>query len=206
MKHFVKICGLTSEGEVDAVAALQPDAIGFVFWPGSKRFVHAEDVAVWTRDLPATIRKVGVFSDAEADDILRTMELANLDIAQLHGTEQPADFLNFPHPLWRAVRLMANRQEGPPDRWSVDAFLVDSYDARAPGGTGVLTDWNAARYFVEHSVKPVILAGGLTPENVRDALASVKPWGVDVSSGVETEPGRKDIEKVKRFIEQCRAD
>ncbi|MBW7908757.1 MAG: phosphoribosylanthranilate isomerase [Kiritimatiellae bacterium] len=206
MKYFVKICGLTSEAEVEAVAALSPDAIGFVFWPGSKRFVHAEDVAVWTRDLPPTIKKVGVFVDSEALDVLRTMELANLDIAQLHGSEQPADFLNFPRPLWRAVRLAPHHPAVPPDRWSVEAFLVDAYSPKAPGGTGQLTDWTVARHFVTHSLKPVILAGGLTPENVREALKSVNPWGADVSSGVEAEPGRKDMEKVKRFIEQCRAE
>lgn len=206
MGCFVKICGLANEADVDAVVALKPDAIGFIFWPGSKRAVQARDVAVWTRDVTPDIRKVGVFVDASPEDVLRTMELANLDVAQLHGSELPADFIGFPHSLWRAVRLPPGAAMRPPEGWSVDAYLVDTYSAKAPGGTGRVGDWDAARLFVEHAPKPVLLAGGLTPENVRAALDAVRPWGADVSSGVEREPGRKDIEKVRRFIEQCRAE
>lgn len=191
---------------MDAVVALKPDALGFVFWPQSKRAVQPSDVAVWTRDMPATIRRVGVFVDAEPEDILRTMELANLEIAQLHGAEQHSNFVNFPKPLWRAVRIPPGGLAVPPAGWSVAAYLLDTYSPEAPGGTGQAGDWETARQFVEHSPKPVLLAGGLTPENVREALMKVKPWGVDVSSGVESAPGRKDLEKVKRFIEQCRAE
>lgn len=206
MGCFIKICGLTSEADVDAVVALKPDALGFVFWPQSKRAVQPRDVAVWTRDIPATIRRVGVFVDALPEDILRTMELANIEIAQLHGSEQHSDFVNFPHPLWRAVRIPPGGLAIPPAGWSVAAYLVDTYSSQAPGGTGQVGDWEAARHFAQRSTKPVLLAGGLTPDNVREALAVVNPWGVDVSSGVERLPGRKDMEKVKRFIEQCRVE
>lgn len=206
MGCFVKICGLTSEADVDAVVALKPDAIGFVFWPQSKRAVKPEDVAVWTRDIPVTIRRVGVFVDMLPEDILRTMELANVEIAQLHGAEQHSDFVNFPRPIWRAVRIPRGGTAIPPAGWSVAAYLVDTYSKGAPGGTGEVGDWKLAHEFVNRAMKPVLLAGGLTPENVREALNVVKPWGVDVSSGVESEPGKKDIQKVKRFIEQCRVE
>lgn len=204
MSVFVKICGLTSEAEVQAVSALQPDAIGFVFWPSSKRVVKADEVAVWTRDIPPAIKRVGVFVNVQPEEVLRTMEQANLNIAQLHGAEQHSEFVNFPKSLWRAVRISPGSLAIPPAGWSVDAYLLDTYSAAAPGGTGEVGDWEAARHFVAHSSYPVLLAGGLTPENVRDALKKVRPWGADVSSGVEGADGKKDIEKVRKFIEQCR--
>lgn len=205
MGCFVKICGIANAADVRAVAELRPDAMGFVFWAGSRRAVKADDVGAWLRDVPTGIKRVGVFVDAAPDDVLQIMERAGLDAAQLHGHETAAAFAGFPKPIWRAVSLrpgMAPDLSG----WSVDAYLVDTYSSQAPGGTGQVGDWPAARVFVAHSAKPVLLAGGLTPENVREALRTVKPWGADVSSGVEAGPGRKDLDKVRRFIEQCRAE
>ena len=205
MGCFVKICGIANAADALAVAALRPDAMGFVFWSGSRRAVQAEDVGTWLRDVPAEIKRVGVFVDAAPADVLRIMEHAGLDAAQLHGHEASEAFAGFSKSIWRAVAL---RDGVAPDLrgWSVDAYLVDTYSPQAPGGTGQVGDWPAARAFVSQSVKPVLLAGGLTPENVRDALRVVGPWGADVSSGVEAEPGRKDLDKVRRFIEQCRAE
>lgn len=205
MGCFVKICGLARGSDVEAVAALRPDAMGFVFWAGSRRAVRAREVADWVKSVPAGIKKVGVFVDATPEEILRAMDTANLDVAQLHGRERAADFAAFARTLWRAV----SPREGDhavPEGWSVDAYLIDTYSAAAPGGTGQVGDWRLARAFVEQSDRPVLLAGGLTPRNVREALRAVRPWGADVSSGVEREPGRKDIDKVREFIEQCRAE
>lgn len=201
----VKICGLANAADAAAVAALRPDAIGFVFWTGSARAVRAEQVAEWTADLPADLLKVGVFVDVEPDEILRTMDRAQLDVAQLHGRESPNVFRAFPRPLWRSVALHADRTTDC-SGWSVDAYLIDTYSAHAPGGTGRVGDWERARTFVAESDRPVWLAGGLTPENVAAAIRTVRPWGVDVSSGVERSPGCKDMEKVRKFIEQCRAE
>ncbi len=205
MGCFVKICGLANPADVDAVAALAPDALGFVCWPGSKRYARPADVAKWTRGLPSGIKRVGVFVDATPDEVRRTIETAALDIAQLHGAETAAAFRNFPHPLWRSVTL---RGETDPDLsgWSVDAYLIDTYSPKSPGGTGEPGDWDRARAFVKAASRPVLLAGGLTPANVREARRRVCPWGVDVSSGVEKAPGLKDIEKVRLFIESCRVD
>lgn len=199
----VKICGLAHPDDVAAVAALRPDAMGFVFWPRSPRAVRPEQVADWVALIPPGILKVGVFVDESPEAILRAMTIAGLDVAQVHGRERREDFEGFPRPLWRSVSLHSPSSE----RWlawSVDAFLVDTYSAQAPGGTGCVGDWAAAREFVAIAGRPVWLAGGLTPENVREAIQVVMPWGVDVSSGVERSPGRKDLEKVARFIAACR--
>lgn len=205
MGLFVKICGLASGADTQAVVALRPDALGFVLWPGSKRRARAEDVASWVRDVPAGLLKVGVFVDATPDEVERAVAVAGLDVAQLHGAEKPHDFTGRSLRLWRALGLR-NAAEPIPVGWSVDAFLVDTYSAQSPGGTGRVGDWAAARSFVERSPRPVLLAGGLTPVNVKAAVAAVNPWGVDVSSGVEAQPGRKDLAKVREFIERCREE
>ena len=204
MGLFVKICGLARAADVAAVARLAPDALGFVFWPGSRRAVRAEEVRDWVRGLPAHLLKVGVFVDAPADEVRRTVETAGLDVAQLHGGETPEDFADVPFRLWRSVSLRPG-VDPHLDGWFVDAFLVDSYSPQSPGGTGQVGDWAAARDFVRQTPQRVLLAGGLTPGNVRAAAQAVRPWGVDVSSGVEARPREKDLAKVKAFIEQCRA-
>lgn len=208
MPTFVKICGLTSRADVEAVAALRPDAVGFVFWPRSKRCVAPQEVADWAKAVPAPILKVGVFVDESPDDIRRIVETAGLDVVQFHrfqGLDKSADI--FPilgKTVWQVVRLGRGEAE-PAGPAGVDAFLLDSYSAESPGGTGQAVDWSAARAFVERSPKPVLLAGGLTPENVADAIRQVRPWGVDVSTGVEQRPGRKDLRLVEEFIERCRS-
>ncbi|MFO1490372.1 MAG: phosphoribosylanthranilate isomerase [Kiritimatiellia bacterium] len=200
---FVKICGIAREADARAIGELHPDAMGFVFWPGSKRCVKPEDVAAWTRRVPSGILKVGVFVDATVEEIDRIRSVAGLDVVQLHGKEGPTFCRKISGALWKAVNTETfdSEQVG---QFLVDAFLVDSASAAAPGGTGVKADWNKARNFVERSGRLVLLAGGLTPANVRAAIDTVHPWGVDVSSGVESEPGAKDIDKVRAFIKESR--
>lgn len=205
MGLFVKICGLASGSDTQAVAALRPDALGFVLWPGSKRYARPEAVGAWTRDLPAGLLKVGVFVDASPDEVQRALAVAGLDVAQLHGAERPQDFAGRGLRLWRALGLRS-AAEAVPAGWSVDAFLVDTYSAQSPGGTGQVGDWAAARSFVQRCPQPVLLAGGLNSGNVKAAVAAVQPWGVDVSSGVEAAPGRKDLANVREFIERCREE
>ena len=203
MGVFVKICGIAREEDARRVGDLHPDAMGFVFWPRSKRFVKPEDVAAWTRRLPSGILKIGVFVDAPAEEIERVRSVAGLDVVQLHGAESPGFCQKLPGALWKAVNAetFEPAQAAP---YLVDAFLVDNATAAAPGGTGVKADWGKARSFVEQSGRLVLLAGGLTPSNVREAINTVHPWGVDVSSGVEAAPGAKDIDKVRAFIEESR--
>ena len=203
MKIFVKICGLCTPEDVEAVAELKPDAVGFVFWQKSRRAVKAEDVGDWTRGLPSSIQKVGVFVDSPLVEVARAIKRAKLDIVQLHGHEPPEVCELMPVKVWKALSV-ERKLPDPPESYRVDAFVLDSYSAESPGGTGIVGDWDRSREFVKKSDTPVVLAGGLNPENVREALRKVKPWGVDVSSGVELRPGKKDIEKVRTFIKLCR--
>jgi len=203
MKTYVKICGLCTPEDVEAVAELKPDAMGFVFWRKSRRAVKPEDVAEWVQGLPASIQKVGVFVDSPLAEVAPTIERAGLDVVQLHGHEPPEICELIPIKVWKAFNLGKGMPESL-DSYRVDAFLLDSYSAESPGGTGQVGDWDWVRALVKFCDTPMILAGGLTPENVREAIRKVKPWGVDVSSGVELRPGRKDIEKVRKFIKQCR--
>ncbi len=213
MGIFVKICGLANAADVAAVAALKPDALGFVLWPKSKRAVRPEQVAEWTRDLPPGLLKVGVVVDESVADIRRAVDVAQLDVIQWHGFpslgKADAGFfqalektLSGVSKLWKVVRL--DRETTPPPAF-VDALVLDSYSPAAPGGTGQTVDWTAARAFVAASRTKVLLAGGLRAENIAEAIRAVRPWGVDVSSGVEAQPGKKDLAAVKRFIETCRA-
>jgi len=203
MGTFVKICGLACRDDVEEVGRLGPDAMGFVFWRGSKRYVDPGDVLAWTRFVPPSIRKVGVFVDAGEKEIRRVISEARLGFVQLHG-DVPMDMLHrIRTHVWKAVHLDCDDPEAI-RRYHVDAYIMDSYTAESPGGTGQVGDWNLARQFVATTKIPVLLAGGLTPENVEEAIRQVRPWGVDVSSGVEARPGKKDMEKVRTFIERCR--
>lgn len=204
MSTFIKICGNASLSDARAVAACKPDAMGFILWPGSKRYVAADAVANWIPELPSGILMVGVFVDAMPAEVDRAMRLAGLDIAQLHGAEKPEDYAHLGRRLWKVARV-PGQDPAAAGGWPVDALLVDSYSDASPGGTGTVGDWPAAATFVTAVNKPVLLAGGLTPLNVAEAIQAVRPWGVDVSSGVEMEPGRKDLRKVREFIAACRA-
>ncbi len=203
MSIFVKICGLCRGEDVEAAAALRPDALGFVFWRRSPRAVWPEDVAAWTRGLPPDIERVGVFVDESPAEVRVIAEAAGLTLVQLHGRESPAVCGESWPRVWKAFPLA----RGPEDMlkpYPVEAFVIDSGTASMPGGTGVVADWGAAAEFVRGSSRPVVLAGGLTPENVATAVGLVRPWGVDVSSGVESAPGRKDEVRMREFVNQCR--
>lgn len=201
MSVFVKICGMGSEDEAQAVADLGADAVGFIFWSQSRRYIDPAEVGSWS--LPQNVLKVGVFVDAEPREVESIVEIAGLDAIQLHGGEDPGDYDRIAAGCWKVLHLDAWE-----DRFSVDmevdAYLLDSRTAESPGGTGKVCDWDAAAEFVGSTEKKVVLAGGLNPENVMDALERVKPWGVDVSSGVESAEGRKDLILVQEFIERCR--
>ena len=211
MSPFIKICGLAREEDVRATVALRPDAIGFIFWPKSKRAVTPEQVRAWTTEVPSEIEKVGVFVDLDVAAIKATAQTAGLDIIQLHGAsdaKEPICYTELVQSLSQIARVwqVLHVDKGDVSVWadSVDACLIDSYSSESPGGTGRTCNWDKAAAFVASSDRDVLLAGGLTPSNVAEAIRMVKPRGVDVSSGVEAEPGKKDIEKVKAFIEICR--
>jgi phosphoribosylanthranilate isomerase len=215
MSIWIKICANTSFEDAKIAAEAGADALGFVFAPSPRR-VTAEQVAAIVRELPAKIEKIGVFVDASVDEIAATVETAGLTGVQLHS-EATADATaklraRFGPRLriLRVVHFEAGAHEhaaAAAQDASCDAILVDSRTATAVGGTGKSYDWVEARSAVFGAMKEtkLVAAGGLTPENVTEAIATLNPWGVDVVSGVEAAPGRKDAAKVRAFVANARA-
>jgi phosphoribosylanthranilate isomerase len=209
MSVFVKICGICSRSDLEQICALEPDAVGFVFWPGAKRYVRPEQVAPWLGSIPESVKKVGVFVQPSAEEVEAVAGVCHLDAVQIHVTSND---WKMDRPLFEGLETwLAPRLDEPFSPALLNALnpepsvlLADSFDPQSVGGTGTLGDWERARQLVQTAGKPVLLAGGLSPDNVRDAIAAVQPWGVDVSSGVEREPGVKDLRKVKKFIERVR--
>ena len=197
---FVKICGITTEDDALLAVAMGADAVGFVFAP-SKRQVAAQQVYDITRRLPSEILTVGVFRDEHPSRVIDTVNRAGLKAAQLHGHETPQMVAEVASQIRWVIKAVT---AGTVDARRADTFGADLVlvDAPNPGG-GAVFDWDLV-----DDVAPgprIILAGGLTPENVGEAVRRVQPWGVDVSSGVERTPGKKDALKVKAFIERARA-
>jgi len=215
MSLWIKICANTSLVDAMIAAVAGADAVGFVFAPSPRR-VTTEQVAVIVPRLPEEIEKIGVFVGAAVEEIVATVEAAGLTGVQLHWdapAELPAALrarLGARVRILRVVHFDAERAEGPAALAfdpNVDAILVDSRTSSAVGGTGTSYDWAAARQslFEGADELKLIAAGGLTPDNVAEAIAALRPWGVDVVSGVEAEPGRKDAAKVRAFIVNARA-
>ncbi len=197
----IKICGITSAGDAHMAVEAGADALGMIFWPGSRRAVDVGAAREITRTLPPLIATVGVFVDASPDDVRDVADAVGLSAVQLHGSEQAVDWARFPRPVLKALTLDAYAAS--PWRTARAAILVDADDPVARGGTGRTVDWQAARAIA--ATRPLVLAGGLTPANVASAVEQVRPWGVDVSSGVEQSPGIKDADKVKAFVQAVRA-
>jgi phosphoribosylanthranilate isomerase len=197
---FVKICGITTEDDALLAVAMGADAVGFVFAP-SPRQVSPQHVYDITRRLPPEILTVGVFRDEHPSRVVRIVHQANVKAAQLHGNESPAEAIEVAASVRWTIKAFAagSSQLAHADRYGTDLILVD---APSPG-SGKVFNWDLAAEAPDGL--RVILAGGLTPENVAEAISVVEPWGVDVSTGVESAPGRKDPLKVKRFITSARA-
>jgi phosphoribosylanthranilate isomerase len=212
---WIKICGNTTLQGAQVAAEAGADAVGFVFAPSPRR-VTAAQVAAITPHLPPGLEKIGVFVDATLDEICATVRACGLTGVQLHseaGPGLPAQLReNFGIEL-RILRVVHFGPDAPhhaatimADR-NVDAILVDSRTATAVGGTGVAFDWTSARETLFQGTDGrLVAAGGLTPDNVAEAIATLRPWGVDVASGVEMAPGRKDPWKVRDFIAKARAE
>jgi phosphoribosylanthranilate isomerase len=215
MSLWIKICANTSLADAIVAAEAGADAVGFVFAPSPRR-VTAEQVAAIVPRLPSEIEKIGVFVDATLDEIAGTAEAAGLTGVQLHSDVTAEETAKLRARLGTRVRILrvVHFEAGAPERAaaaaqdaSVDAILIDSRTATAVGGTGKIYDWAEARRTLFGATKEMklVAAGGLNPENVAEAIAVLHPWGVDVVSGVEVEPGRKDAAKVRAFIEKARA-
>ncbi len=200
----VKICGLTNADDAKRALELGADYLGFVCYPPSPRAVTPLQVARILDQLPGPFQAVAVCvnpSPQLVDALLRDCPLCAI---QFHGDEEVGPWLDLPLPPWRAVRLEADGRIVPePDDWPAARYVVDAAPPGVYGGAGVTADWEAAARFA--AAHPCLLAGGLTPGNVAQAIRMVRPLGVDVSGGVEAVPGRKDPAALKAFITHARA-
>ncbi len=198
---IVKICGITRAEDARMAAALGATAVGFIFWAGSPRKIAPAAAAAIADALPEEVWKVGVFVDAAPDEIKKTIAQARLTAVQLHGSEGPAQAASLNARVIKAMTL-EQIDEDAFDDWQGIPILLDAHDPIRRGGTGRTIDWRrAANVAARHDV---ILAGGLRAENVAEAVAQVRPYGIDVSSGVESSPGVKDHEKLRRLFEAVR--
>lgn len=207
----VKICGITNLQDGQLAVQAGADLLGFVFYAKSPRCVaphQVRDIVAPLRDQPraANVHYVGVFVDHDPAAIAQTLEFCGLDYAQLHGAEPPETSIFLLEKGFGAIKAFRIR-DAPPlaelQRYRATAYLLDTYVRGQPGGTGQRFDWTLA--LPAKQCGPILLAGGLTPDNVAQAISSVQPWGVDVSSGVELEPGTKDPQKLRRFIAAAKA-
>lgn len=203
MRLKVKICGITNMADADAAVQAGADLLGFVFYEKSPRHVSMETAAEICRAVPAEVQRVGLFVNAEPDFVIEASQRCQLQLLQFHGEESPEYCRQF-----RAKTMKAFRVKGPEtlmqmEPYQTDFWLLDAFVPGKPGGTGQTFDWQLAAQAVGAD-RPVFLAGGLTPDNVADAVRTVRPYGVDVSGGVEAKPGRKDHDKVRAFIQSAR--
>ena len=199
----VKICGLARPEDVDAAVAAGADALGFVFTPRSKRFIDAETARELAVRVPAFVARVGLFMDQGADEVERVLARVPLSLLQFHGGETPAFCRRFGLPYVKALAMASPGEAGRAAEYAdAAALLLDSHEPGGAGGTGRAFDWDS----IPELPRPVVLAGGLTPENVARAVRAVRPWAVDVSSGVEDAPGVKNARKMTEFINEAKRE
>jgi phosphoribosylanthranilate isomerase len=199
MNTRVKICGITNLADAQAAVEAGADALGFIFYEKSPRFVPLKTAAEISKQLPPFVMRVGVFVNAPADFVLRAIAECNLTMLQFHGDEPPEFCTQFGLMSMKAFRIRDAETLKLIPNYQTDAYLLDAFSSTTLGGTGEKFNWDLA-VEAQKFGKPIFLAGGLTPENVAEAVKKIQPFGVDVSSGVESVPGKKDYAKVKAFI------
>jgi phosphoribosylanthranilate isomerase len=199
----VKVCGMTNLK--DALIAVEEgaDAVGFIFYKKSPRSVTMKIVREIILELPPFVDTVGVFVDETAEQINKIVDSCNLDMVQLHGDESPTFCKRIRRRVIKAFKVKDMQSVKKLSSFQVSGFLLDTFSKDLHGGTGKVFDWNLA--LPAKKFGPVIIAGGLTPYNVQQAIRQVRPYGVDVCSGVESEPGIKDHKKVKAFLKNAKA-
>lgn len=200
----VKICGITRPEHAVAAVEAGADAIGLVFYPPSPRAIDLETAAAICRELPAFVSAVGLFVDAEPGQIEMALDRLPLALLQFHGKEPPAECRRYGVPYLKALSMRPETNLAEAEQHYADAagLLLDSYRPGTPGGTGESFNWSL---IPRDRTRPLVLAGGLTPDNVGAAVAQVRPFAVDVSGGVEREPGLKDSDKIHAFLAAVRA-
>ena len=204
METRVKICGITNLADAQVAVEAGADVLGFIFYEKSPRHMTLPAVAEISRQLPPFIMRAGVFVNAPEELVMRAVVDCGLSLLQFHGDESPEFCTQFGLMNMKAFRIRDAGTLKELPKYPTDAWLLDAYSAENLGGTGEKFNWDLA-IEAQKLGKPVFLAGGLTPENVADAVRRVNPFGVDVSSGVESAPGKKDAAKVRAFIAAVRA-
>lgn len=209
-KTWIKLCGLSRRADIEAAVDWGVDAVGLVFYPRSSRAVTPSDVAGLLPQERGATRVVGLFVDPERSQVEAALETGGLDLLQFHGSESPAYCRSFGMPYLKAAGIPADwsqaRVEKLFDDYSdAELVLLDAYDASEHGGTGRRFDWTQAAALPTELKARLVLAGGLSSGNVAEAIATVAPYGVDVSSGIESEKGLKDQAKMKQFLEGVRS-
>jgi phosphoribosylanthranilate isomerase len=198
----VKFCGMKRLGDALDAARLGVHALGFVFVKGSKRFIEPQHARQIIQKLPPFVLKVGVFANPSEDEVRKIADMCKLDVIQLHGDED-IEFCKKLKEDFRIIKALRVKDESVleeiPRFNFVDAILLDTYEKDELGGTGKSFEWSIARRARDFDI-PIILSGGLKPENVKEAIREVNPYAVDVSSGIEKEPGIKDHELMAKFI------
>ncbi|HEX5398967.1 MAG TPA: phosphoribosylanthranilate isomerase [Verrucomicrobiae bacterium] len=204
MDTRVKICGITNLTDALAAAEAGADALGLNFYEKSPRHVSLKTAAEISRKLPPFVMRVGLFVNAPEELVMRAIGECGLTLLQFHGDEPPEFCMQFGLMSMKAFRIRNAQSLKQIPEFQTDAYLLDAWSPGARGGTGETFNWDLA-IEAQKFGKPIFLAGGLTPENVADAVRKVRPFGVDVSSGVESSPGKKDSAKVRAFIQAVRA-
>jgi len=196
---WIKICGVTNIEDALKVVELGADALGFVFYEKSPRKITKEKAKEIINSLPKGIVKVSLFVDELEEKVNEIASYCNFDILQFHGDETPDYCKKFPQKIIKAFRIKDKESLANIPKYEVDYYLLDAYSEELPGGTGRTFNWDLAKEAKEFG-KPIILSGGLNPENIIEAIEEVSPFGVDVSSGVELSPGKKDHKKLEEFM------
>ncbi len=200
----VKVCGITNPDDARVAADAGADAIGLIFAESPRR-VSVERAREVAAALPEGVLKVGVFVDADPGEVLRIAREVGLDYAQLHGDEPPealAEIRDGGVGVMKALRVRNAEALAAVERYEADLFLLDAWSAKARGGTGARFDWELAKSLRGRDI--IVVSGGLGPENVREAIEYFEPYGVDASSSLEERPGKKNGERVRRFVGAAR--
>ena len=200
----VKICGMTNLKDIKVAVDGGVDAVGFIFYKKSPRSVTMQAVREIVLELPPFVDSVGVFVNETAEQINKIADHCKLDRVQLHGDESPAFCKKIRRRVIKAIRVKDMQSLKKLSEYPVSSFLLDTFSQDHYGGTGKVFDWNLA--YPAKKYGPIILAGGLTPINVRQAIQRIQPYGVDVCSGVESQPGMKDHKKMQAFLKNVKAE
>ncbi len=195
---YVKICGITNLDDALDAIKYGADAVGFIFHKESPRYISPENASLIVQELPKHITKIGVFVDSPRREIEAVLRSSSLSAIQLHGDQHPEDCTGYDVAVIKAFRVGENFDLTQLGLFEVQAILLDTLRPGKPGGTGETFDWNVAVQAKQYG--KLLLSGGLTAKNIEDAIRFVRPYGVDVSSGVEKSPGKKDPGKVREFI------